>query len=127
MNKMAEHEKIVFVITNGQDRKDILEPPLFLATLAAAIDVEVIVVYSGAAGLLLKKGTPEDLVSKPGRRSYIELIRDAKKEGVKIYVCSPVLEYFDITEQDFIPECDGVVGGMFVITESLEAKATYTY
>ena len=124
---MAEREKIIFVVTNGEDRHDMLEPPLFLATLAAAIDVEVIMVYSGAAGLLLQKGTPENLVSKPGRRKYIELIRDAKNEGVKIYVCSPVLEYYDLSEKDFITECDGIVGGMFLITESLEAKATYTY
>jgi predicted peroxiredoxin len=124
---MSEHEKIIFVVTNGEDRKEMLEPPLFLATLAAAIDVEVIMVYSGAAGLLLKKGVADNLVSKPERKSYIELIRDAKKEGVKIFVCSPVLEYYDIDEQDFIEECDGVVGGMYLITESLEAKATYTY
>ena len=124
---MSEREKIVFVVTNGEDRKDMLEPPLFLATLAAAIDVEVIMVYSGAAGMLLKKGVAENLYSKQGRKSYIELIRDAKKEGVKIFVCSPVLEYYDVLEQDFIKECDGVVGGMFLITESLEAKVTYTY
>ncbi len=124
---MDKQEKIVFVVTNGEERRDMLEIPLNLAMLAAAIDVEVIMTYTGAAGLLLKQGVAEKLTAKEGGTPLIQTIRSAKEAGVKIYVCSPVLDLYNLKKEDFIEEITGIAGGMFLITESLEANVTYTY
>ncbi len=124
---MEKHEKIVFVVTYGEKRRDMLEIPLNLAMLAAAIDVEVIMTYTGAAGLLMKKGVAENLIPKEGGKPLIETIRATIESGVKIYVCSPVLDWYHLKKEDFIEEITGIVGGMFLITESLEADVTYTY
>ncbi|MCG3222087.1 MAG: DsrE family protein, partial [Candidatus Heimdallarchaeota archaeon] len=61
------------------------------------------------------------------KNPYIETLRDAKEVGVKIYVCSPVLEMYNLTREDFIEEVDDIVGGMFLVTESLEADVVYTF
>ncbi len=124
---MTEQDKIIFVITQGEEHKNRLEIPLHLASLAAMLDVDVKMVYTMSAGLLLKKGVAEHLIPKEGRKSLIETIREAKEAGVKIYVCSPVLEWNDLKREDFIDEVDDIVGGMFLITESLDAKVTYTF
>ncbi|MCK4844537.1 MAG: DsrE family protein [Candidatus Heimdallarchaeota archaeon] len=124
---MTEQDKVIFVVTHGEEHKIRLESPLHLASLAAMLDVDVKMVYTMSAGLLLKKGVAENLIPKEGRKSLIETIREAKEAGVKIYVCSPVLEWNDLKREDFIDEVDDIVGGMFLITESLEAKVTYTF
>ncbi|MEZ5792719.1 MAG: DsrE/DsrF/DrsH-like family protein [Nitratireductor sp.] len=36
---------------------------------------------------------------------------DAHEAGVKFYCCSPNLDLFDMTAEDLIPECEGIVGG----------------
>ncbi len=124
---MTEQDKVIFVVTHGEEYKDRLESPLHLASLAAMLDADVKMVYTMSAGLLLKKGVAENLIPKEGRKSLIETIREAKEAGVKIYVCSPVLEWNDLKREDFIDEVDDIVGGMFLITESLDAKVTYTF
>ncbi|MHA1685538.1 MAG: DsrE family protein [Candidatus Heimdallarchaeaceae archaeon] len=122
-----EKQKVIFIVTHGEDEKERLEPPFHLATLAAMLDIEVIMVFTMAAGLLLKKGVPENLVVKKTKKPLIDTIREAKEAGVKIYVCSPVLDWHDLKHEDFIEEVDDIVGGMFLITESLDAAATYTF
>lgn len=124
---MNEQDKVIFVVTHGEEHKNRLESPLHLASLAAMLDADVKMVYTMSAGLLLKKGVAENLIPKEGRNSLIETIREAKEAGVKIYVCSPVLEWNDLKREDFIDEVDDIVGGMFLITESLDAKVTYTF
>lgn len=39
---------------------------------------------------------------------------------MKFYCCSPNLDLFDMTEDDLIPECEGIVGGAHVIEEIME-------
>ena len=124
---MMPEQKIVFVVTHGKEFKERLEPPLHLASLAAMLDAEVIMVYTMSAGLLLKKGVPENLIPMEGKNPYIETLREAKEVGAKIYVCSPVLEMYNLTRKDFIEEVDDIVGGMFLVTESLEADVVYTF
>ena len=120
-------QKVIFLVTHGQEHTDRLEAPLHLASLAAMLDAEVKMIYTMAAGLLLKKGVPENLVPLGKKTTYLETLREAKEAGVKIYVCSPVLDMYDLKREDFIDELDDIVGGMFAVTESLDAKVTYTF
>lgn len=124
---LLSKQKVVFVVTHGEEFKERLEPPLHLATMAAALEAEVMLVFTMAAGLLLKKGVPENLFSKESKKPYIEILRETKEEGVKVYVCSPVLEMYNLKREDFIDEVDDIVGGMFLVTESLKADVVYTF
>ena len=114
-------------MTNGEDRKDLLLPPFHMAHVAAAIDVEVKMVFTGRSGKLLIKGNTDRIYPKDGGEALLETLRKVKKAGVKLYVCSPVLDFYDLKKDDFIEEVDGFVGAMFVVTESLEADVTYTF
>ena len=40
--------------------------------------------------------------------------------GAKFYCCSPNLDLFDMTTDDLIPECEGIVGGAHLIEEVME-------
>lgn len=39
---------------------------------------------------------------------------------MKFYCCSPNLDLFDMTVEDLIPECEGIVGGAYVIEQVME-------
>ena len=49
-----------------------------------------------------------------------ELARLAHEAGAKFYCCSPNLDLFDMTTDDLIPECAGIVGGAHLIEEVME-------
>jgi predicted peroxiredoxin len=118
----AMANKLIILMVNTDPRNgEELGAPFFQATVAAAMDYEVEVVCTATAGRLMKKGVAEKLVVKPGSpKTVYDFIKDAHEAGVKFYCCSPNLDLFDMTEDDLIPECAGIVGGAKVIEEIME-------
>ena len=105
--------------SNGEE----LGAPIFQATVAAAMEYEVDVVCTATSGKLMKKGVAENLYVKEGStKSVYDFIKDAHEAGVKFFCCSPNLDLFDMTENDLIPECEGVVGGAYVIEQVMEEE-----
>lgn len=115
-------EKLLMILVNTDPRNgEELGAPFFQATVAAAMDYEVEVVCTATAGQLMKKGVAENLVVKEGSdKTVYDFIKDAHEAGVKFVCCSPNLDLFDMTEDDLIPECDGIVGGAHVIEQVME-------
>jgi predicted peroxiredoxin len=115
-------KKLIIIMVNTDPRNgEELGAPFFQATVAAAMDYEVEVVCTATAGQLMKKGVAEKLVVKPGSpKTVYDFIKDAHEAGVKFYCCSPNLELFDMSENDLIPECEGIVGGAKVIEDVME-------
>lgn len=115
-------KKLVIVMANTDPRNgEELGAPIFQATVAASMEYDVQVICTATAGRLMKKGVPETLYIKPGSpKSVYDFIKDAREAGVKFYCCSPNLELFDMTKEDLIPECEGIVGGAFLVEEVME-------
>ena len=102
---------------NGEE----LGAPFFQASVAAAMDYEVEVVCTATSGQLLKKGVAEKLHIKEGSpKTVYDFIKEAHEAGVKFYCCSPNLDLFNMTKDDLIPECEGIVGGAHVIEQVME-------
>jgi predicted peroxiredoxin len=115
-------KKLVIVVANTDPRNsEELGAPFFQAAVAAAMDYEVEVVCTATAGRLMKKGVAEKLVVKPGSpKSVYDFIKEAHEAGVKFSCCSPNLDLFNMTKNDLIPECSGIVGGAYLIEEIME-------
>ncbi|MEL0106425.1 MAG: DsrE/DsrF/DrsH-like family protein [Rhodospirillaceae bacterium] len=121
---MAEKLVIIMVNTDPNNGEE-LGAPFFQASVAAAMDYEVEVICTATAGKLMKKGVAENLVVKDGSpKNVYDFIKDAHEAGVKFYCCSPNLDLFDMTEDDLIPECEGIVGGAYVIEQVMEDEDT---
>jgi len=114
--------KLLIVMSNTDPRNgEELGAPLFQATVAAAMDYEVEVIMTATSGILLKKGVAEKLVVKPGSpKTVYDFIKDAHGAGVVFKSCSPNLDLFDITVEDLIPECSGVVGAAYMLEKIME-------
>ncbi len=119
-------EKLVIMMVNSDPANgEEMGAPIFQATVAAAMEYEVEVICTATAGKLMKKGVAESLFVKEGSdKSVYDFIQDAHDAGVKFYCCSPNLDLFDMTVDDLIPECEGVVGGAYVIERVMEEDDT---
>jgi predicted peroxiredoxin len=115
-------EKLIIVMANSDPRNgEELGAPIFQASVAAAMDYEVEVICTATAGRLMKKGEAEALVVKEGSpKSVYDFIKDAHEAGVKFLCCSPNLDLFEMTVDDLIPECSGIVGGAHLIEAVME-------
>ncbi|MCB1505142.1 MAG: DsrE/DsrF/DrsH-like family protein [Hyphomicrobiaceae bacterium] len=114
--------KLVIVMANTDPRHgEELGAPIFQASVAAAMEYEVEVICTATSGILMKKGVAEKLVVKPGStKTVYDFIKDAHEAGAKFYCCSPNLDLFDMTKDDLIPECEGIVGGAHLIESIME-------
>ena len=115
-------KKLIIVMVNTDPRNgEELGAPFFQATVAAAMDYEVDVICTATSGQLMKKGVAEKLFVNPGSpKTVYDFIKDAHEAGVKFYCCSPNLDLFDMTKEDLIPECAGIVGGAKIIEDIME-------
>jgi predicted peroxiredoxin len=121
---MAEKLLIIMVNTDPRNGEE-LGAPFFQATVAAAMEYEVEVICTATAGQLMRKGVAENLYIKEGSpKSVYDFIKDAHEAGVVFQCCSPNLDLFDMTQEDLIPECSGVVGGAYLIEQVMEDDDT---
>lgn len=120
-------EKVLIIMSTGPEIPHRCATPFFLASVAAASEKETIMIFNIKGGALMKKGVAENLVVKEGGKPIIDFIRQAKDIDVTMYVCSPSLELNDMTEDDLIEEVDGVVGGAYLIEQSIEADAVLNF
>ena len=115
-------DKLLIVMANTDTRNgEELGAPIFQAAVAAAMDYDVEVICTATAGRLMKKGVAAELFVKPGSpKSVYDFIKDAHEAGVRFLCCSPNLDLFDMSEDDLIPECGGIVGGAHLIEAVME-------
>lgn len=120
-------DKLLIVMVNSDPRNPTeLGAPFFQATVAAAMEYEVEIIFTGRAGELAKQGVAETLVLEDGRgRTVYDFIRDAHEAGVRFKVCTPTIELWG---DDLIPEIEETVGGAYLISEAMDdGTVTFTY
>jgi len=123
---MDEGSVLVFV-TSGPETPQRCATPFYMANIAAAMDSDATIVFQIDGVLLMKKGVAEGITAKEGGNRIIDFIHEAKEAGVEMKVCSAALQLHDMTEDDLIDECDGVVGAAWMTDQGLEADLVLCY
>jgi len=91
------------------------------AAVAAAMDYEVEVICTGAAGRLMGKGVAAALPARPGASMTVhDLICQAHEAGARFFACPANLEASGIGKDDLIAECVGLVGSAYMIEQVME-------
>lgn len=122
---MADKLLIMMVNTDPNNGAE-LGAPFFQATVAAAMEYDVEVIFTGRSGELAVRGVAEKLYIKPeSKQTVYDYIREAYDAGVKFKVCTPTL---DLWGDDLIPEITETIGGAYVISEAMDDNTvTFTY
>ncbi|MBO0764450.1 MAG: DsrE/DsrF/DrsH-like family protein [Hyphomicrobiaceae bacterium] len=104
--------KLLIVLVNTDPRNpEELGAPFYHAAVAAAMDYQVDVICAATAGKLMRKGVAEAIRIKRGHtKTVYDWIRDAHGHGARFWACPANLDLFDMTEDDLIPECGGLMG-----------------
>jgi uncharacterized protein len=108
--------RLLYVHTGGVQQPERSATPIYLATTAAAMDVEVGIYFTVNGPTLLKKGVAESLIvpkhdgqGAPLRR----FIDQALDMGVRFYVCQPSLDLHGLTHEDLIDDVTMIGGAAF--------------
>jgi predicted peroxiredoxin len=122
---MADKLMIILLNTNPNNTTEV-GAPFFQATIAASLEYEVEMIFTGAAGQLAQRGVAEKIALQGGgSRSLYDVIKQAHEAGVKLKVCSPAT---DIWGNDLIAEIEEVVGGSYLIIAAMDDNTvTFTY
>ena len=125
---MGEEKKnLVILQTSGLDTPSRLPSPFFIATAAAAMEMEAAMVFTAKGCGILKKGAAEKVYVKKGGKSIAYFLDLALDTGVKFYYCQPGLELMDMTADDLIKEVAGVIGAAAFVDMVQEADIVLTF
>lgn len=112
---MAKRLLIVLVNTDPRNAEE-LGAPFYHAAVAAAMDYEVDVVCTAAAGKLMLEGVASELrVKSDDPKTVRDWIREAHGHGARFWACPANLELVGATEEQLIPECKGLMGAAAMI------------
>lgn len=119
--------KLMIILHNSDPtRMEELGAPLFQAAVAAAMQYEVEVIFSGRTAELTRKGVAESIyMVNSVRRSLYDCMREAVEAGAVLKVCSAAS---DLWRDDMIPEIQEIVGSAYLISEAMDQDTvTFTY
>ena len=108
--------KVVYVQTYGVEARDRMATPIYLASAAAAMDIEVSIYFTVHGPTMLRKGVPETVrVQKvDGDGALIGHFLDQARElGVRFLVCQPSLDLNGMTMNDVIEGVEMIGGAAF--------------
>lgn len=118
-------KKILYVQTSGIDTPERLYAPFILATTAAAMDVET-TIYFVIKGVMGVKNGEAEKIKMGSFPSLKEVMDQAIKAGVKLYVCEQSTQLLGIDRGDFVPETK-IVGAATLNDLALEADAILNF
>lgn len=112
--------------THGVDEPSKSATPFYLATAAAAMDMEVGIYFTMHGPTLLQKSIQDTLTAKQGGAPLATFIKQAQDIGVRFLVCQPSLDLNDLAMDDLI---DGVemIGGAAFNDMAAEADAVISF
>ncbi|SRR6266545_4292715 len=115
MPENDEAKRILYVQTSGAESPEKSATVFFLASAAAAMDVDVGIYFTQFGPTLLRKGAGEQLRIKKGSvgATLQHFINQALELGVKLYVCQPSLDLNDLKIDDLIPGVEMIGGAAF--------------
>jgi len=116
--------RLLIVLMNTDPRNAAeLGAPFYYAAVAAAMDHQVDVLCTAAAGRLLLNGVAAALQVKPGDpKTVYDWIKEAHDQGARFWACPANLELFDRSEADLIPECSGLMGAAAMIQGIMDGE-----
>lgn len=123
----SETKKILILQTSGVREPRRTFAPLYIATAAAAMDMDVTVWFTMEGVSLLKNGAAEKIELVKGSGVTLKTWFDrARSAGVKFMACAQALEGEELTMADIIEDCD-LAGAASIVDMSLDADQVFFF
>jgi uncharacterized protein involved in oxidation of intracellular sulfur len=123
--KMAEAEKIIYIVTHAGEDPERASLPFVLANAAQVMDIEAVVALQGTA-VFLATDHCLDHVFAAGLPPLRELVDNFLEAGGRLLVCTPCIKERKI-EESHLFEGAIPVAAATLTQEILSANATLVY
>ncbi len=120
-------DKLLIIMSNTDpSNPSELGAPFFQASVAAAMEYDVEIIFTGRAGELAKAGVAEKLViQEGGSKTVYGVMKEAVDAGAVLKVCTTTLELWG---EDLVPEIKETVGNAYLISEAMDDNTVvFTY
>lgn len=122
-----EPKKILILQTSGVREPRRTFAPLYIATTAAVMDMEVTVWFTMEGVSLLRRGAAEKIELVKGSGVTLKTWIDrAQQAGVRFMVCAQAMEGEEMTIEDIVEDCD-MIGAAGLIDMSFEADQVFFF
>ncbi len=111
--------KIIILMTSGPKTPWRCASPFYIAAIMSANEADVEMFFNMDGTNLIRKGIAERICpsqegncySPEGKKlkTVYDFMKDAKQAGVKFYSCRQAVDSLGLSEEDLIPELDGIV------------------
>ena len=116
-----EKKKLLILQTSGIREPRRTYAPLYIATTAATMDLDVTIWFTMEGVSQLRKGAAEKIELVPGTGVTLKTWLDrARKAGVRFLSCAQAMEAEDLTLEDLVEGCE-MAGAAGIIEMSFEA------
>ena len=122
---MDDDPTILYVQTHGIDEPSKAATPFYLATAAAAMDMDVSIYFTMHGPTLLRKDS-RDITVKEGGAPMSSFIDLAVESGVNLLICQPSLDLNDLAMEDLIDDVQ-MIGGAAFNDMAAEADAVISF
>jgi predicted peroxiredoxin len=123
---MADHEKLVFMVTHGPNEPELATIPFVMGVAALAADVEVVIGFQGDAVRLIHKGEAER-IEAAGFPPMAKLLNDLRELGGTLLVCKPCLVSRNIDDPESLIDGAEVVAAARFVAEVTSSTQTLVY
>ena len=133
---LEEEKKVIILMTSGPKTPWRCAAPFYISALMASNDAEVEIFFNMDGTNLIRKGVAEKLVPGGGNcmsqdgqklKTVYDFMKDAKMAGVKFFSCKQAVDSMGLSEEELIPELDGVVPASEFAIRALEADKVLTF
>lgn len=125
-NGNGQKPLFLVVLRTGMNQPGQVRAALMYASLAAAMDQDVVVYCVQEGADPFKRGVMETEPTKPGVPTIMQRLAEALEMGVRVEVCEQTASVRGIKEEDLV---EGAVmrGGASLIDYAIQAKGTLTF
>ncbi len=118
------HNKLALLLwATTPDRPELCSMPFVYAAVAAAMDCEVEIHFTGPSVRLLVEGVAANLRSEPvNTKSVYSFMQDAAEHGARFLGCSMALREYLTDEDRKIAEFSGTAGAATFIMRNLDPE-----
>jgi predicted peroxiredoxin len=125
---MADAQKKLLIIqTSGLRHPERIPAPFFIATTAAAMDMDATIVFTIQGASIVRKGAAERTQIKEGSASIKSFLDQAIEGGVRLMVCHQALDLVGMEPDDCIDEVNEIVGAAAMLDMALESDIVLTF
>jgi predicted peroxiredoxin len=124
---MSEQPKLLIIQTSGTQTPEKIPAGFFIATTAAAMNMDATIVFTVNGATVVEKQAAEKTAVKEGGATLKSFLDQAVTAGVKLMVCHQSLDLHDLEPDNLIDEVEEIIGAAALLDMTLDADVVLTF